>query len=142
MSIKLFGQSQILKKDETLLVVREGTNIPGNVVYVDGKPIKRNGVRFPIVANVQPFGAKDLLLVPEGDRYRQIFWIYFENKCVKSEEGIEIDAADLVKDNDQVVRNGKYYQAQGVESWGSYSRARIMSVDVGPNAPRNARGAQ
>lgn len=134
MSIKLFGSSQILKKDETLINYREGTNIPENVVYKDGKPIKRNGIKFEIIANVQPLSPRDLLLVPEGDRYTEQWWIFLNNIKVITEDGIEIQAEELVKTNDQIIRLGIYYQVQGVENWGSYSKARIMRVDVGPNA--------
>lgn len=134
MSIKLFGQSQILKQDENLVIYREGTNIPENVVYVDGKPIKRNTITFSIIANVQPLGSKDLLLVPEGDRYREQFWLYAENQKIITDEGIEITTEPLIRDQDQIIRQGIYFQAQGIENWGSYVRARIMRVDVGPKA--------
>ena len=133
MSIKLFGKSQILKKDECLTVYREGTNIPVNVDYIDGKPIKRNTITFYIKANVQPLTDRELLLVPEGDRFREQYYIFVENKVVITEEGLEIQAENLVKDNDQIIRLGHYFQAQGTANWGSYTRARIMKVDVGPN---------
>lgn len=133
MSIKLFGQSQILKKDELLTVVREGTAIGQNVVYKDGKPIKRNPITFCVRCNVQPLGSKELLLVPELDRFREQYYIYFENKSIVTETNIEIQANSLVLDNDRVIRLGVSFQVQGIENWGSYSRARIMRIDTGPN---------
>lgn len=134
MSIKLFGKSQVLKKDERLKIIRQGTDIPFNVVYVDGKPVKRRGIHFEVKANVQPLGSRDLLLVPELDRFKEQWWIFVENHVVITEEGIEIQAEDMIRDNDQVFRLGKYYQVQGVENWGSFVKARIMRIDVGPNA--------
>lgn len=133
MSVKLFGSSQILKKDEDLCIIREGVNIDQNVVYVNGKPVKRNSITFKIRGNVQPLGARDLLLVPEGDRFKEQFWIYFNNKAIVTEDNIEIQADSLVKNLDRVVRLCKNYSVQGVQNWGSYSRARIMEIDVGPD---------
>lgn len=134
MSVKLFGKSQILRKDEELQVLREGDIKSGQVVYIDGKPVKRNPLKFCIRANVQPMGSFDLLLVPEHDRFREQLWAYFENKAIVIDEGIEIESTSLLQVEDKVTRLGIAYQVQGVENWGSYSRARLMRIDVGPDA--------
>lgn len=132
--IKLFGKSQILKKDEKITIYREGTNIPHNVVYVAGKPIKRNGIEFCVKGNVQPLSERELLLVPEADRYKEILALYITNQKIFSEDGLEIQTESILADNDRVTRLGVNYQAQGVKNWGSYTYGRIVRIDVGPNA--------
>ncbi len=62
---------------------------------------------------------KDLLLVPEGDRTREQYWLYTECK---------------VQLADRVERCGVNFQVQSVQNWGSYNQARIMRIDVGPFA--------
>lgn len=113
---KLFGQVQIILNDETLEVIREGV-----VVYKDGKPLKRDITRFHITCNVQPLNARDLLLVPEGDRYKEQLYLY-TNQVEKR-----------LRDNDRVLRDGVQWQVQSIEDWDSYTRARIVRIDVGPN---------
>lgn len=121
MTWPLSGQSTILTGDETLPVWREGVEVPENVVYVDGKPIKRNGFSFEITCNVQPLAGRDLLIVPELDRFKEQ-WIVFMNQ----------EQRPLLV-NDRVIRNGINYQVQTTENWGSYTKARIMRIDTGPN---------
>lgn len=133
--IKLQGKSQIMTKDEELRVWREGTYIPKNVVYVDGKPIKRNGFGFRCRGNIQPINGRDLLLVPEGDRFKEQYIIFVPNTSIVVDQGQEIqDAPTRLLINDRVMRLGVNYQVQEAEDWGSYTRARIMRIDVGPNA--------
>lgn len=112
--IKLQGRSQILQKDEKLAVIREGC-----VKYIDGKPVKSDISNFTIVGNVQPMNGRDLLLVPEGDRFKEQYWLYTTNP---------------IQINDRILRCGVNFQTQSVEAWGTYAKARIMRVDVGPNA--------
>jgi hypothetical protein len=133
MSIKLFGQSQIMKGDETLPVLRQGTNISENVVYVDGKPIKRNSISFCVVANVQPLSGRDLLLVPELDRYKEQWNLFILNDKYFTDESLEVQSDSRLKVQDQINRLGVNYTIQNVENWGSYSLARIMRVDTGPD---------
>lgn len=114
--IRLQGPSQIIDYDEELSVVREG-----EVIYLEGKPIKRKILDFTITCNVQPMDGKDLLLVPEADRYKEQYTL-FTNNC-------EIP----LRDNDRVIRNGVNFQTQNVQNWGSFQECRIMKVDVGPN---------
>lgn len=124
--IKLQGPSRIINYDETLCVERIG-----KVIYVDGKPVQSEIIRFDLHGNVQPLNGRDLLLVPEGDRYKEQYWIWMNNTA----KPLEI--------NDQVIRNSQdafhrpitsYYQVQEAQQWGSYTRARIMRIDVGPKA--------
>lgn len=133
--IKLYGKSQILTKDETLSVYREGTNIPGNVVYVDGKPIKRNGISFMVGGTIQPLNGRDLLLVPEGDRFKEQYWLFVTSYFFKTDLGLEVqDKPTSLLVNDQITRLEVNFQVQEIEDWGSYCKARIMRIDVGPNA--------
>lgn len=119
---KLFRPSRIITGDEKLAVFRVGTRIPQDKMYEDGKPYPIHEDEFQIVCNVQPMNARDLLLVEEGDRYKEQYWV-FTNKLQRP-----------LADNDRVVRNCANYQVQSVEDWGSYIRARIMRYDVGASA--------
>lgn len=133
--IKLFGKSQILGKDEKLAVFREGTAVPQNVVIVDGKPVKRNGMSFSIQGTIQPMNGRDLLLVPEGDRFKEQYWVYAQNCTIVVNDGLDIqDLPTQLLVNDQITRLGVNFQVQEVEDWGSFCRARIMRVDTGPRA--------
>lgn len=111
--IKLFAKSQIINKDDTLEVTRDGC-----VIYVDGKPVKENQTTFNIAGNVQPMNGRDLMLVPEGDRFKEQYWLWTDCKILV---------------NDRVRFRCKNFQVQSVQVWGSYFQSRIMNIDVGPN---------
>lgn len=128
--IKLQGPSTIITKDETFSVTREG-----QVIYLDGKPVKRNLAKFSVKGNIQPMNGRDLLLVPEGDRFKEQYWLYYNNSSIVVDQGLEIEAdpAAIIV-NDRITRLGANFQVQTVENWGTYSRGRIMRIDVGPYA--------
>lgn len=119
--IELQGKSKIISEDECLTIYRVG-----QVTEVDGVPVQGEITNFQLHCNVQPMGGRDLLIVPELDRFKEQYWL-FTNEIAKP----------LIV-NDRVVRNSLNYQVQTVETWGSppngYQRARIMKIDVGPNA--------
>lgn len=117
--IPLQGKSKIISKDEKLPVIRRGA-----IVYNEyGKPVPNTTEEFTIVCNVQPLNGKDLLLVAEGDRLKEQFWVWSDNfpGCKKPQP------------NDMVTRCGINFQVQSAEDWGSYTRSRIMRIDVGPD---------
>ena len=130
--IGLQGQHvRLITKDETLDIVRQLS-----AIYRDGKLQKYETYEFKIKCNVQPVNGRDLLMVPEGDRFKEQYWIHVENYTPVPVE------ADIVKPfppdssllvNDRVVRLGVNFQVQSVENWGKYSRARVMRLDIGPN---------
>lgn len=127
--IKLFSYSQILKKDEKLVVVRGGT-----VNWVDGKPLTLCTNTFRIIANVQPIQGRDLLMVPEADRFKEQYYLFLNNDQLPTDMGLEVQAKPkLLASKDRVTRLGVNFEVQEVEDWGSYIKARIMRVDVGPN---------
>lgn len=128
--IKLQGPSQIITHDETFRITREG-----EVIIVDAKPIKRNLVVFTVCGNIQPMNGRDLLLVPEGDRHKEQYWLFYNNSSIIVEKGLEIktDPTSIIV-NDRMTRFAVNFQVQSVENWGTYSRARIMRIDVGPYA--------
>jgi len=109
--------------DETLPVLREGTAVGRNVVYVDGKPVKRNGLRYNVVANVQPVVGRELEIVPEGDRYKEQYWLFADN--------LHNDV--VLQVNDKILRGGKLYQIQQAMDWGSYTESRMVLIDVSPD---------
>lgn len=115
--IKLQGRSQIMNHDEELCVFRDQ-----KIRYVDGKPVRSPPIEFKIICNVQPMTGRDLLLVPEGDRFKEQYFIYSE------------DITKALEINDRVVFRCNNYQVQETMTWGSYTRSRIMKIDVGPNA--------
>ncbi len=116
MTWKLQAPSQIMNNDEILRASRSR-----GVVYVEGKPVETGVFTYEITGAVVPLNGRDLLLVPEGDRHKEQYFIFSENLSKE----IEI--------NDRVVRGGINFQVQSVEPWGSFYRARIMRDDVGPN---------
>lgn len=128
--IKLQGPSTIITKDEQFTVTREG-----EVIILDGKPVKRNLFTFTVCGNIQPLSGRDLLLVPEGDRHKEQYYLFYNNSSIVLEKGLEIkaDPTSIIV-NDRMTRLGVNFQVQSVENWGSYSRARIMRDDVGPYA--------
>lgn len=126
--IPLYGQSQIITGDEILCVMREGTNIPQNVTYIDGKPVKRNQITFDLVANVQPMNGRDLLLVPEGDRHKEAYFI-FTNEMSKP-----LANNDQIKRTEPQTGSTKWFQVQQVQQWGSFQECIMIAVDVGPRS--------
>ena len=132
--IKLFDYSQILNKDETLPVARKQA-----AHYVDGKPVYAPNLEFFIITNVQPVSGRDLLLVPEHDRFTEQYWLYFKNDQWFVNQGLEYHGPSYLMINDIITRKDQAnpntvanYQVQTIENWGSYCRARMMRVDVGP----------
>lgn len=113
----LSGPSQIINGEgmETLTVTRDGAP-----TYTDGKPVYPTPTTFDVVCNVQPVSGRDLLLVPEGDRFKEQYYIWSE----QNEMPVEV--------NDRITREGVNFQVQSPEMWGSYKRVRIMRMDTGP----------
>lgn len=115
--IPLQGRSYIIDHDEELTFYRVTATD-----WVEGLPTHNKELRFSMFCNVQPMNARDLLLVPEGDRHREQYWVWTENRHQNPR----------LETNDRVVRLGKNFQVQSVEPWGTYVRARLMLDDVGP----------
>ena len=107
---------------EELFLLREGKSAGLRTVYVDGLPVKRDVQKIPFRSAVQPVSGKELLLVKEGDRKKEQFWIWVYEGCLGG-QAIEV--------NDKVIRCGHIYQAQQTEAWTGYTYARIMRIDVG-----------
>lgn len=116
--IKLQGKSFMIHHDEKLSVVRDG-----DTVWTDGKPLKYNDITFDIICCVQPVDDKALLLVPEGDRHKKQFYVWTDNPS---------NEKSTLKLNDRIKRGDSVFQVQGVGSWGSYCRARMVKIDVQP----------
>lgn len=111
--IKLQAPSRIITRDERLKVVRDG-----RVIYVDGKPVKSEFPPFEIKANIQPINGRELLIVPETDRFKESYYLF---------------TTDQILVNDRIERCGVNFQVQTVEAWGNFIRSRIMRIDTGPN---------
>lgn len=95
------------------------------ITYVDGKPQITLLSSEPFRANVQPLKGRELLLVPEHQRFIEQYWCYTQEK--------------MFEKTGDTIRRGQpgdtpifvHFQVQEVEHWGSYQRIRIMRVDVG-----------
>jgi hypothetical protein len=120
--IQLFSPSRIINYDEELEVFRERS-----VVWVNGKAQDYDTCNFNIFCNIQPLNGRDLLLVPEGDRFKEQYWVWTDSK---------VDKYTLAP-NDRIVRQGANFQVQTIEEWGNYNRARMVRIDVGPYANCN-----
>lgn len=116
---KLQGKPRIIKTDEILEVVRESA-----VTWPEGVPITHEEKVFTVRCNVQPVNGRDLLIVPEGDRFREQYYVWAMNPC---------PPMGVLNVNDRIQRLGVSFQVQQVENWGSYVKARMMAIDVGPN---------
>lgn len=112
--IKLFGKSRIINYDEEINLKRDK-----GVEYVAGKPVALGHVWLKFKANVQPLMGRELLIVPEGDRFKEQYYVWSEFQILI---------------NDEIHRLGIKFQVQQIENWGSYTRARMVRIDVGTNA--------
>lgn len=122
---KLQGPSRIINYDECLWVFRNGL-----VDYVDGKPVFPQPIEFKMTCNVQPMTGRDLMLVPEGDRYKEQYWVWMNQRDKPLEINDRVQRRGLDDNNKETRVN---FQVQEIQNWGSYTRARIMRIDVGPN---------
>ena len=120
--------------DECFSVKRNSTVVGDGVNYLDGKIVKPAPLCFEVRGNIQPMNGKDLLLVPEGDRHKEQYWLYLPSNIITVENGLEVKDVTAMLLNDMVSRDCVNYQVQTVEDWGSYCRARLMRIDVGPDA--------
>jgi hypothetical protein len=116
-----------MRFDETLFKL-----VFSEVVYLDGKPVKTLLSKTPFKSNVQPLNGRELLLVPEHQRFIEQYWCFMPSPRT-TYDGSEQDAPKdyAPKVGDVVHRNNVHYQVQDIENWGSYQKVRIMRVDVG-----------
>lgn len=118
---QMSGPSQIMLADEQVVVRREDTSLGDETIIVGGKRVKRGYVEFALYCNVQPVAGEDLLMLPEGDRFDSAMWAYVA------------DSQRPLQTNDLICRPGDgWYQVQMCEGWGSYTRAQMTAIDVGP----------
>lgn len=94
---------------------------PGCVQNVDGKPVRGPEAKTLVRANVQPLNGRDLLIVPEGDRHKEQYWVF-------------VQLPDSLAVQDRVIYKSVSFQVQTAEDWESYTKARMVRIDVGPNA--------
>ena len=117
------NQSRLIAKGPVLEFVREGDEASGQVVYVDGKPVKRRPLFFTAKGNLQPLSAQELLLVAEGDRVKEQYSLF---------------TLDDVRLNDKARFHGKVFQVQAVRDWmtpgaprgAQHKQCRLMLVDT------------
>lgn len=115
--ISLKGYSQIMRGDEVIEVIRHDS-----YTFENGRLIESGPHEFEVKANVQTVSGQELLLVPEGDRYKEQFFLFIQKP------------SPFLKMNDEVKRHKKNYQVQDLEEWGSFQKVRIMNVDVSDEA--------
>jgi hypothetical protein len=124
--IQLFDQVDIIIDDETLTVCRVG-----EVLYKDGKPVSTNNIEFQITCNVQPLNGRDLQLVPEGDRYKEQYWVFMNQTQLPLQTNDTVLRPGVLQNSQPTIVK---FEVQEVQNWGSFTQARIMRIDVGPNA--------
>jgi hypothetical protein len=88
------------------------------ITYVDGKPQSQVITKHPFQANVQPLSGRDLLIVPEHQRFLEQWWIF-------------VPLHHALTAGNIIHRKGIHYQIQETQSWGSFQECRMMRVDVG-----------
>ncbi len=116
---------ELLETDETLVCIRQGGVVPGNVTYVDGVATATlPAATFEIVCTIQPMGGRDLLLVDEAFRQKDMLSCWQAHRTA-AQDVVRLDVADIV-----LFRN-KAYQVQGAEDWQSYTKASLCAIDVG-----------
>lgn len=122
MSTPLSYPSTLMQSDETLFVVRQPTQVPQGVTYVDGKPVHDASQMqlFRCVCNVQPITGEALARLEEGDDITDQLYVWTMNQ------------ADELSPGDLFVRHGKRYECQDVDTWGNYTRARFALDQTRP----------
>jgi len=78
--------------------------------YIDGMWRDGKWQSFEITASLQPMMERDFLLLPEGDRFKDVRKIYTDAKLLVGNEGRTL-ASDLV------CIDGEDYQVRKVEDW-------------------------
>lgn len=121
MSWRLQARSRIMRFDEVLQRL-----VFSDITYVDGKPKMTLLAAEPFRANVQPLKGRELLLVPEHQRFTEQYWAYTQDRTFEKTG----ETVRRAQPGDTPVF--VHFQVQEVEHWGSYQRVRIMRVDVGP----------
>lgn len=126
MSWPMSGLSTIMNTDESLPVMRYPETLGSGVTYADGKTVvvPTTLVVYQVICNVQPLTGNDLLQLPEGQRYNDQFWLW------TNQNQMAVEVGDLIS------RTSKTYECQSAQAWGSYTRARCVSIDTQtlPNA--------
>lgn len=123
MTWKLQAQSRIMWHDEELFRLRFS-----ELIYIDGKATKRLLAQECFRANVQPLKGRELLLVPEHQRFLEQYWCFVPGKFFERQG----QDGDIIRRfcQEPGVKD-VHFQVQEIEYWGSYQKARITRVDVG-----------
>jgi hypothetical protein len=87
--------------------------------YVSGRFVPGAPTVTTAAGNVQPLSGKELLLLPEGERQRQVVKIY---------TGFALESGDIVTRAD-----GIQYDVQAVENWTAFAqphfKARLTRIE-------------
>lgn len=105
------GISFELMQRMAIPVVREN-----RITWAEGIPYSDRKTDFEVRGIIFPLNGRDLLLVPEGDRYSENVWVYTQGD---------------IKVNDLLIYNGAPFEVQNVQNWDSYRQGRAMRMDTG-----------
>ncbi len=99
---------------EAITVTRAGAGS-----YINGRFVAGADEEFTAAGNIQPLNGKELLLLSEGERERQVLKIY---------------TAFSLANGDTVTRaDGIRYEVQAVEDWNRFGqahfKARLMRIE-------------
>jgi len=80
--------------------------------YVDGLYVNGSTSTLNITASVQPLQPRELLLLPEGERFREHVWIITQTE-LKTVNPVTGEKADVLTR----TRDGRQYEIQHVKQW-------------------------
>lgn len=116
------GPVRLLDEDETITIERQGTLVGTDVTYVDGLAVMAHPPEvFTMQGTLQPLDGRDLTLLPEAFRERESYNLWVRH----GSEALSLRPMDIVS------RDTVRYQVQTAETWGDYTKAVIVAIDVG-----------
>jgi hypothetical protein len=110
----------------------------GKIVYVDGKPVVRDPLRFIVRALVEPITSQKQNLLPEGDRLTERYTLYQDWTQSQPVDAPDLRAGDRslsLAVNDKVRLFGQPFIVEEAKFWGSYVEVTVTRVDVGNKQP-------
>lgn len=121
----LYGYIKLLEGDERLTVLRPGGAVPNDITYVDGLPVVQHALaKFVVQATVQPMGGRDLMMLPEAFREKNMLALWQAHRT-PGQDVIRVTVSDIV------LFRGNAFQVQAAEDWDSYTKATLCGIDLG-----------
>lgn len=87
----------------------------GKTTYEKYEPVTGPDKVIVITANVQPVMGRELLMLPEGEREREQYFVF---------------SRDKICSDDVIVWCGRRFEVRVVEPWQTHYEARMALIDV------------